>query len=250
MKKTLVFATVAVLSASCLLPAEAALTVSRSRVIVNEGDKSVSMSVTNRNTQEPYLAQTWIEDEAETKVTSPLMVLPPVQRIEAGAKSAVRVQVLPDVSKLPKDRESVFWFNLREIPPRSDKPNVLTLALQTRLKIFWRPASIKVDAKSESFPGIQNVTLAKNGNNYTLNNPTPYHLTFVEGRSAVKGKGKEGFEPVMVAPKAQATLNVGASDLGATPVLVFVNDYGSLRLLPFQCTGFVCKALPVITPES
>lgn len=47
------------------------------------------------------------------------MVLPPVQRIEAGAKSAVRVQVLPDVSKLPKDRESVFWFNLREIPPRS-----------------------------------------------------------------------------------------------------------------------------------
>lgn len=55
----------------------------------------------------------------------------------------------------------MFWFNLREIPPRNDKPNVLTLALQTRLKIFWRPASIKVDAKSESFPGIQNVTLAK-----------------------------------------------------------------------------------------
>ena len=44
MKKTLVFATVAVLSASSLLPAEVALTVSRSRVIVNEGDKSVSMS--------------------------------------------------------------------------------------------------------------------------------------------------------------------------------------------------------------
>ena len=250
MKKTLVFATVAVLSASSLLPAEAALTVSRSRVIVNEGDKSVSMSVTNRNTQAPYLAQTWIEDEKEAKVTSPLMVLPPVQRIEAGSKSAVRVQVLPDIGKLPKDRESVFWFNLREIPPRSDKPNVLTLALQTRLKIFWRPASIKVDSKSDSFPGIQNVTLAKQGNSYTLNNPTPYHLTFVEGRSSVKGKGLEGFEPIMVAPKAQTALNVSAADLGATPVLVFVMITVAYCLLPFQCTGSACKAQPVITPEN
>nr|WP_325908893.1 fimbria/pilus periplasmic chaperone [Klebsiella michiganensis] len=56
------------------------------------------MSVTNRNTQEPYLAQTWIEDESENKVTSPLMVLPPVQRIEAGSKSAVRVQVCYRIS--------------------------------------------------------------------------------------------------------------------------------------------------------
>ncbi|HCD4161699.1 TPA: molecular chaperone, partial [Klebsiella pneumoniae] len=119
-----------------------------------------------------------------------------------------------------------------------------------RLKIFWRPASIKVDSKSDSFPGIQNVTLAKQGNSYTLNNPTPYHLTFVEGRSSVKGKGLEGFEPIMVAPKAQTALNVSAADLGATPVLVFVNDYGSLRLLPFQCTGSACKAQPVITPEN
>lgn len=248
MKKALVFAMVLVLSASGLLPAEAALTVNRSRVIVNEGDKSVSMSVTNRNTQEPYLAQTWIEDEAEIKLTSPLMVLPPVQRIEAGAKSAIRIQVLPDVSKLPKDRESVFWFNLREIPPRSDKQNVLTLALQTRLKIFWRPAAIKTDAKTENVPGMETVTLAKNGNRYTLNNPTPYHLTFVEGRSAVKERGKESFEPVMVAPKSQITLSSGVNELGNTPVLVFVNDYGSLRLLPFQCAGSACKAQSVITP--
>jgi len=249
MKKTIVVVMVAALSASCLLPAEAALTVNRSRAIVNEGDKSVSMTVTNRNSREPYLAQTWIENEAEEKLTSPLMVLPPVQRIESGGKSSVRIQVLPEVDKLPKDRESVFWFNLREIPPRSEKPNVLTLALQTRLKIFWRPAAIKVDAKTDTVPGMGTVTLVRNGNHYELNNPTPYHLTFVEGRSAVKGKGLEGFEPVMVAPKSKAPLSIGVQALGNTPVLVFVNDYGSLRLLPFQCAGNTCKAQSVITPE-
>ncbi|WP_058911441.1 fimbria/pilus periplasmic chaperone [Entomohabitans teleogrylli] len=249
MKQTIVFAMVAVLSASCLLPAEAALTVNRSRVIMNEGDKSVSMTVTNRNTREPYLAQVWIEDEAENKLTSPIMVLPPVQRIESGGKSSVRIQALPELDKLPKDRESVFWFNLREIPPRSDKPNVLTLALQTRLKIFWRPASIAVDRKTDTVPGMDKVTLERSGNRYVVNNPTPYHLTFAEGRSALKGKGKDGFEPVMVAPKSKATLSLGADALGNAPVLVFVNDYGSLRLLPFQCAGSACKAQPVITPE-
>lgn len=248
MKKILVYTVASALLAGCLLPAQAALTVNRSRVIMNEGDKSVSMTVTNRNSQEPYLAQVWLEDEAENKLSSPLMVLPPVQRIDAGAKSTVRIQALAELDRLPKDKESVFWFNLREIPPRSDKQNVLTLALQTRLKIFWRPAALKIDAKTDTVPGLDKVTLEKTGNRFTLKNPTPYHLTFVEGRSAIKAKGQEGFEPVMVAPMGQASLTLDAQALGNTPVLVFVNDYGSLRLLPFQCSGSVCKAQPVVTP--
>nr|WP_230473016.1 fimbria/pilus periplasmic chaperone [Enterobacillus tribolii] len=245
----IVYAMASALLLSCLLPAQAALTVNRSRVIMNEGDKTVSMTVTNRNNKEPYLAQVWIEDAAENKLSGPLMVLPPVQRIEAGAKSAVRIQALAGLDKLPKDRESVFWFNLREIPPRSEKSNVLTLALQTRLKIFWRPASIKIDAKTDTVPGLANITLEKGNDGYSLKNPTPYHLTFVEVRSSLKGKGKEGFEPVMIAPKSQSALTQGRETLGDSPTLVFVNDYGSLRLLPFKCAGAVCKAQPVVTPE-
>ncbi len=248
MKKTSVYTVACALLVSSLLPAQAALTVNRSRVIMNEGDKSVSMTVTNRNEREPYLAQVWIEDEAEKKLTSPLMVLPPVQRIEPGSKSVVRIQALAELSQLPKDRESVFWFNLREIPPRNDKPNVLTLALQTRLKIFWRPASIKLDSKADTVPGLENVTLEKNGDRYVLKNPTPYHLTFVEGRTALNANAVEGFEPLMVAPKSETTLSSAAQALGNKPVLTFVNDYGSLRLLPFLCTGAVCKAQPVVTP--
>uniref|UniRef100_UPI00073D329E fimbria/pilus periplasmic chaperone n=1 Tax=Entomohabitans teleogrylli TaxID=1384589 RepID=UPI00073D329E len=197
----------------------------------------------------PYLAQVWIEDAAENKLNGPLMVLPPVQRIESGGKSSVRIQALPEIDRLPKDRESVFWFNLREIPPRSNKPNVLTLALQTRLKIFWRPAAIKIDAKTDTVPGVEKVTLAKSGGRYVLNNPTPYHLTFVEGRSSLEAKGIAGFEPVMVAPKSKVTLSSGADALGSAPVLALVNDYGSLRLLPFQCAGAICQAQPVVIPQ-
>ncbi|MDP4360542.1 fimbria/pilus periplasmic chaperone, partial [Escherichia coli] len=89
-----------------------------------------------------YLAQGWIENAQGEKITEPFTVLPPVQRVEPGAKSQVKIQALPSVASLPQDRESVYYFNLREIPPKSDKPNTLQLALQTRIKLFYRPKAI------------------------------------------------------------------------------------------------------------
>ena len=95
----------------------AAIALDRTRVIFNGDDKSVSMSISNENKQLPYLAQGWIEDADGKKISSPLTVLPPVQRLEPGAKSQVKVQGLPAANTLPQDRETLFYFNLREIPP-------------------------------------------------------------------------------------------------------------------------------------
>ncbi|MEX6064777.1 fimbria/pilus periplasmic chaperone [Providencia hangzhouensis] len=61
---------------------------------------------------------------------------PPVHRIEANSKSQIKIQSLPAISQLPKDRESIYYLNVREIPPRSEKANVLQIALQTKIKIF------------------------------------------------------------------------------------------------------------------
>lgn len=228
-----------------------ALTVDRSRLVFNEGEKSVSLNVTNRNLNDPYLAQGWMEDENEKKLTGLLMVLPPVQRVEAGGKTMIRIQALPDVSALPKDRESVFYFNLREIPPKSNKKNVLTLAMQSRLKVFYRPALLKVDPMADSVPGTSTLTLTRKGKQYQLNNPTPYYFSFVELRSSPDGKGMDNFEPVMVPPRGSVTLAPSATTMGATPVMMFVNDYGSQRLLPFHCASSTCKSgepMPVPKP--
>lgn len=233
-----------------VFPTHAALTVDRSRLIYNEGEKAISINVTNRNTHDPYLAQGWMEDGNEKKLTEPLMVLPPVQRVEPDGKTLIRIQSLPVVSTLPKDRESVFYFNLREIPPKNDKPNTLTLAMQTRLKVFYRPASLKVDPMADTVPGVETLTLTKSGDRYVVNNPTPYHFSFVELRTTLKGKGLKNFEPVMVAPQDKVELPVKASLLGGSPVLMFVNDYGSQRLLPFSCSGSLCTAgTPKMVPQ-
>ncbi|MFQ9949092.1 MAG: fimbria/pilus periplasmic chaperone [Escherichia coli] len=69
-------------------------------------------------------------------------VLPPVQRIDAMMNGQVKIQALPDIHTLPSDRESLFYYNVREIPPKSGKPTPCKL-LQTRIKLFWRPKALE-----------------------------------------------------------------------------------------------------------
>lgn len=65
------------------LTAHASVTPDRTRLVFNESDKSISVTLRNNNEKLPYLAQSWLEDEKGNKITSPLAVLPPVQRIDA-----------------------------------------------------------------------------------------------------------------------------------------------------------------------
>ncbi|WP_255344354.1 fimbria/pilus periplasmic chaperone [Enterobacter sp. BIDMC 29] len=233
---------VALLSALAAQQAQAAIALDRTRVIFDGDQKSVSLSVTNQNKQLPYLAQGWIEDEQGNKIQSPLTVLPPVQRIEPGKPSQVKIQALPAAKLLKQDRETVYYFNLREIPPKSSKPNTLQIALQTRIKLFYRPAAVAMDKNAP--PPQEQLTLTKHGNSYIVNNPTPYYVTIVDAATKKGVEGVKGFEPVMVPPMDKLPLTVNASSLGNSPVLTYVNDYGGRPSLSFSCNGTACSVVP------
>ncbi|WP_163333711.1 fimbria/pilus periplasmic chaperone [Enterobacter bugandensis] len=218
--------------------AQAAIALDRTRVIFEGGQNSVSLNVSNQNKQLPYLAQAWIEDEQGKKIQSPLTVVPPVQRIEPGKPSQVKIQALSAVKQLPQDRETVYYFNLREIPPKSDKPNTLQIALQTRIKLFYRPAAIAIP-KNAPAPQEQ-LTLTREGDKYWLNNPTPYFVTLVDASNKRGGTGIKGFEPMMVPPKDKMQLTLNASRIGNNPVLTYINDYGGRPQLSFNCNGNTC----------
>lgn len=225
--------------------AVAAIALDRTRIIYDGSQKSLSLNISNENKQLPYLAQGWIEDAQGNKIASPLTVLPPVQRIEPGAKSQVKVQGLPAVNLLVQDRESLFYFNLREIPPRSDKPNTLQIALQTRIKLFYRPKALMQTSKEMATPWQEQITLSRLGDSYQVQNPTPYFVTLVDASSSVKGESVNGFEPLMLDPKGSGTLKASARALGSSPVLTYINDYGGRPKLQFSCNGSSCKAIPV-----
>lgn len=217
----------------------AALALDRTRVILDGKNNSASMGVTNQNKDLPYLAQVWIEDEQGKKITSPLTALPPVQRVEAGAKTQVKVQAMPEMNLLAQDRESVFYFNLREIPPKSTKENTLQIALQTRIKLFYRPASLQVDQNSK--PWQEEVTLTQEGGKYVVHNPTPYYVTFTALSTSLNGESNKAFKPLMIEPKGKAPLGVDVSSAGNTPVLTYVNDYGGRPKLVFGCVSSRCS---------
>ncbi|MFI8416098.1 fimbria/pilus periplasmic chaperone [Serratia sp. NPDC078593] len=237
------FATAAALSMGAVATSShAAIALDRTRVIFNGDQKTMSLNISNQNQQLPYLAQGWIEDEHGNKIQSPFTVLPPVQRVEPGKPSQVKIQALPVAKQLPQDRETLYYFNLREIPPRSDKPNTLQIALQTRIKMFYRPAAIA--PQKNAAPSQEALTLTKQGSRYVVNNPTPFYVTLVEGSSRKDGKGVAGFEPVMIAPLGSAPLSVSAAALGSSPVLTYINDYGGRPQLTFSCAGTSCRVVP------
>ncbi|WP_053141978.1 fimbria/pilus periplasmic chaperone [Erwinia billingiae] len=224
--------------------AHAAIALDRTRVIFNSADHSESLNISNQNKTLPYLAQSWIENEQGQKIESPLTALPPLQRVEPGAKSQVKVQVTGAATPLAQDRETLFYFNVREIPPKSSKPNTLQIALQTRVKMFYRPAALALHPSEANIPQKQ-LTLSKEGDRYRLNNPTGYYVTIVRAAAAEKGADLAGFKSDMVAPKGSIMLNGSASALGAHPVLTFINDYGGRPQLIFNCSGATCTVSSV-----
>lgn len=216
---------------------QAAVALDRTRAVFNGTEKSISLNISNENKNLPYLAQTWLEDEHQQKLTAgPLVVTPPVQRLEPGNKAMLRVMATPAAKQLPVDRESLFYFNLREVPPRSAKPNVLQIALQSKIKLFYRPAGIV------AAPGAiwqDQLVLHVEGNGYRIENPTPYYITVI-GLGATEQQSENGaFETVMIAPKSSSQVKSGTF---ATPHLTYINDYGGRPTLTFRCSGSRCVA--------
>ncbi|EGS1130239.1 fimbria/pilus periplasmic chaperone [Salmonella bongori CFSAN000509] len=213
----------------------AAVNVDRTRIVMGGEDKSLAVTLTNQSKSQPYLAQSWIDDASEKRSESYLLVLPPLQRIDAGKKAQVRIVALPGTASLAKDRETLFYFNVREIPPKSDKENILQIALQSRLKLFYRPDGIKKNASERS---EEKVTVTRHNDKLVINNPTPYYITL--GYLGVDNKGSfPGFDSLMIAPFSSQDFH--AKWHGDTLQVGYIDDFGGLHVNQYHCAGSLCS---------
>lgn len=86
------------------------------------------------------------------------------------------------------DRETLFFYNMREIPPAPDKSSdhaILQVAIQSRIKLFWRPVALRKKAGEKVELQLQ---VSQQGNQLTLKNPTAYYLTI-----AYLGRNEKAF---------------------------------------------------------
>ncbi len=177
------------------------------------------------------LIQNWLDtgdDNADpSQIKVPFTSTPPVSRIESKRGQTVKV-MFTGTTQLPADRESVFWFNVLEVPPKpkdaeSDK-NLLQLAFRTRIKLFYRPSGLK----GEPAEAPAKLTWKLNNAQLQVNNPTPYYVSFND--VAIESGGKSyKVDSSMVAPFGQvsfAVTDIASSVSSGKVIYKAINDYG------------------------
>lgn len=156
---------------------QAALTINTTRVIYEGDRRSVSLVAANPS-KDLFAVQSWVNTHADdTTTTVPFVVSPPLFRLDPGKQQQIQISGLPN--DLPADRESLFYFNLQEIPTLDDsQENVLAIALRTRIKLFYRPKSLKGSPAHVQDGLTWSIVEYQGKPRLAVDNPTPWHVTF------------------------------------------------------------------------
>ncbi|WP_236329595.1 fimbrial chaperone [Enterobacter quasihormaechei] len=189
------------------------------RVIYSSDKSDATISIKNNEATTPYLIQTWVDpfkgDTASNK--PPFTVIPPVSRLEAGQEKILRIMKVK--GELPDDRESLFWLNIKNIPPSSSNPNSLEIAIKTRIKLFWRPAKLNMTTERAAAKvkwSIQNRQLV-------IENPSPLHINVMNVTVDSKDVTLN-----IIPPFDTVRLPLPEGINGRALIWRFVNDFGAI----------------------
>lgn len=228
----------AMLIALCLgaTSAQASVVIGGTRVIFPAQTGEVTLRLSNTGDQ-PALVEAWIDrgDAHSTpdKVDTPFLITPPLFRMEAHKDQTLRI--IATQPSLPEDRESLFWLNVLEIPPKPTGEemagqNLLQFAIRSRLKLFYRPANLPGDALNAASQITWKAVPVASGYALEIHNPTPYHITIQQAALNVGGKSY-ATEAGMVDPLGKLRLPLKdlttSPDVGTAVAYEVINDYGA-----------------------
>ncbi len=203
--------------------AYSAFTLNGTRFIYDEGRKNIAIEIKN-NSDKTYGGQVWVDNLKGNDVF--FVPAPNLFKIRGEEKQLIRLLYVNDI--LPKDRESLFWLNVQEIPPvaSADEGNVLAVALNTQVKLIYRP-KVLAESREDAEKG-----LTYNGS--ILKNPTPYYfaLTQVSVNNTPLPLSKEIEQSISLFPPF-SEVNLQRSLSGKVTVEA-IDDYGARRIIELQ----------------
>ncbi|HEM7134546.1 fimbrial biogenesis chaperone [Providencia hangzhouensis] len=209
----------------------ASISVDRTRVIYDEASKGVSVVIENIDKKDPYLVQSWIENENGEKISEPLIALPLLQRVEANQKKQIRISLSKNDVKIPNNQESLFYFNVLGIPPKTKLENAVEIVIQSRFKLFYRPNELK---KYPNNDWQKELKVEKVGKSLILTNPTPYHIIVINVNDN-ESKAND-FKEIVVKPNSNATYLLSDKQVKSPKMIVtYIDDYGTPNLLKYTC---------------
>jgi P pilus assembly chaperone PapD len=213
--------------------ATAGVVMNATRYIYDAGAAEITVKVSNTG-KLPVLTQAWIDDgdvrSTPERVDVPFNLTPPIARVEAGKAQTLRISFTD--GKLPVDRESQFWINVLEVPPKpagEEASNKMQLAFRYRLKLFFRPKALPGSAAAA--PDKLAWTRAANGS-LEVNNPTAFHVTLNDVRLDLAGR-EVIVDPFAIAPFAKMTPKLAETFAQGEGIKVryqSINDYGGFTM--------------------
>ncbi|OQS38008.1 hypothetical protein B0T40_07670 [Chromobacterium haemolyticum] len=213
----------------------ASVVLNNTRIVYPGQARESSIQLRNEDSI-PNVVQVWLDagevDSAPERATAPFAAMPSVFRMEPKAGQTVRLVF--DGSELPQDRESVYYFNMLQIPSVNgefSEQNQMMVMLRSRLKLFYRPTGIQ--GKVEQAPSQLRFSLQRQGRAWRLvaDNPSGYYLSLIGGE-VVSGEKAHIFSADMLAPFSRANWPVPGLTQTSGPLLVrfkHVNDYGGVN---------------------
>lgn len=220
--------------------AQAAVVIYGTRVVFNADEREVTVRLSNDG-QEPGLVQAWLDDGdqdvAPERAKVPFVLTPPMFRVDPGKGQSIRM--LYDGTPLPRDRESLFWLNVLEMPPRPDTEadvNYMQMAFRTRIKVFFRPQALASQERIFDAHATLKWSLLpapEGGHVLRLDNPSPYHVSVTKAE-LLDAAGKSLAESDigdMAAPGQHAMFRFAQLQTQPSGVrklrYTFLNDYGA-----------------------
>lgn len=203
--KTALAAAVLALGPAAALQAQASVVIGGTRIIYNASDRETTIKLSNEG-KSPALTQTWI-DKGDPKATPasidvPFSVTPPVARIDPGKAQTLRI--IHTGEAMPLDKESVFWLNVLEVPPKPTaeeaEANKLQMAFRSRVKLFFRPAGLT--GRADEAPAQVVWRLVQAGQRTALEgrNPSAFHVSLSAIEVAAGGKTARFDDGAMIGP--------------------------------------------------
>lgn len=196
----------------------------KTRIVYPASASQASISVNNSSNSDVFLIQSWLSDK-EGQKTHDFIVTPPLFVIKPGKESTLRME-LTSAPAWPKDRETLYYFNVKAIPSATEgtKSNSLQIATQTVIKVFVRPDNLPGNVGDAP----KNLRCSQSGSSVKLTNPSPYYISMVNLHMAA---GKH--PSIMIPPKSSVDIPALSQKSGLS--FQTINDFGTVTPVQ-ECT--------------
>jgi chaperone protein EcpD len=243
--------------------ANASVVISGTRIVYLQDDSEVTVKLSNVG-QSPSLVQAWIDagdaSAPAAQIDAPFTITPPLSRVDPAKGQTLRIIYTGD--PLPSDRESVFWLNVLEIPPKPTgdlaDTNHIQLAFRSRIKLFYRPQGLKGSADAAPSQLVWQVVTTGGDASLQVTNPSAFNVSLTEVE-LIDGEKTAKFEDgAMVGPGQKLIVPLkGAVARSQTATVRFhsLNDYGGAvegksRLTPASATPDANTPIPAVSAEA